>query len=279
MARTVKGMGPDGREFEYQVDEFGQRVGEGLAQYRAPISVNQGNRTTFADPYNLKPMGAFQTFQSPDSAASVAATMRGQNMTDARARESNAITLQNGKVPPGYRMLPNGSLEAIPGGPQARDLAESATLKQGRAAAFETAIQSLDGLTKHPGFSAGVGASLQPRIPGYGEIPGTDKAGFVRQLEAFKAQTFLPMVEQLRGTGALSNAEGDKLTAAVGALSGDMKEAEFKASAARIRADLEAARNRAAGTQRAGGATGGWEQPSAAPGPVRRFNPATGRIE
>jgi hypothetical protein len=35
----------------------------------------------------------------------------------------------------------------------------------------------------------------------------------------------------------------------------------------------------AGGGQQTGGATGGGEQPSAAPGPVRRFNPATGRIE
>ena len=70
VARTIKGMGPDGREYEYQVDEFGRRVGDGLAQYRAPISVNQGSKTTFADPYTLAPMGSFQTYQTPDGAAS-----------------------------------------------------------------------------------------------------------------------------------------------------------------------------------------------------------------
>lgn len=72
VARTVKGMGPDGKEYEYQVDEFGQRVGDGMAQYRAPIQVDQGNRKTFADPYSLKPMGSFQTYQDPNSAASTA---------------------------------------------------------------------------------------------------------------------------------------------------------------------------------------------------------------
>jgi hypothetical protein len=70
VARTVKGMGPDGKEYEYQVDEFGQRVGDGMAQYRAPLSIRQGDRETFADPYSLKPMASFGINQSPDSKAS-----------------------------------------------------------------------------------------------------------------------------------------------------------------------------------------------------------------
>ena len=40
-------------------------------------------------------------------------TMRGQNLTDARARQQ----VEQGKVPSGYRGLPDGTLEAIPGGP------------------------------------------------------------------------------------------------------------------------------------------------------------------
>jgi hypothetical protein len=64
VARTIKGIGPDGKEYEYQTDEYGQKVGDGLAQYRAPLSVNQGDRTTFADPYSLKPIGEFRTNMS-----------------------------------------------------------------------------------------------------------------------------------------------------------------------------------------------------------------------
>lgn len=98
VARTVKGMGPDGREFEYQVDEFGQRVGDGLAQYRAPIQVNQGDRQTFVDPYKLSQLGQFSINQSADSRASQATAIRGQNMTDARARESMNQSVIQGKT-------------------------------------------------------------------------------------------------------------------------------------------------------------------------------------
>jgi hypothetical protein len=70
VARTVKGLGPDGREYEYQVDDYGNKVGAGMAQYRAPIEIGQGDRKTFADAYNLNPLASFAINQSPDSKAS-----------------------------------------------------------------------------------------------------------------------------------------------------------------------------------------------------------------
>lgn len=67
-----------------------------------------------------KVVNSVKNTQSPDSVASVAATIRGQNLTDARGREANQLKAKEiemgGKPPPGYRW--NGpNLEAIPGGP------------------------------------------------------------------------------------------------------------------------------------------------------------------
>jgi hypothetical protein len=70
VARTVKGMGPDGREFEYQVDDYGQRVGEGLAQYKAPIQADTGGAVQFLDPYTQKPVSSLAKTLSPDAKAS-----------------------------------------------------------------------------------------------------------------------------------------------------------------------------------------------------------------
>jgi hypothetical protein len=114
---------------------------------------------------------------------------------------------------------------------------------QGRVAAFDSAVDTLDLLSKHPGKKAVVG-TLSGGV--LSMVPGTDAAGFASQLETFKAQTFIPQVSALKGMGALSDAEGKKLTAAVGALDTKMKPAEFDASVARIKADLQAARQRAA---------------------------------
>lgn len=113
---------------------------------------------------------------------------------------------------------------------------------QGRVAAFDSALDTLDVLSKHPGKKDVVGA-LTGGVRSM--IPGTDAAGFASQLETFKAQTFIPQVAALKGMGALSDAEGKKLTAAVGALDPKMKPKEFDAQISKIKADLEAAKQRA----------------------------------
>jgi hypothetical protein len=143
--------------------------------------------------------------------------------------------------------------------------------KLGVVASFDSALDTLDTISKHPGKSAGVGfGGAQLSM-----IPGTNASGFAAQLETFKAQTFLPQVQALKGMGALSDAEGKKLTAAVGALSQSMKQSEFDAQTAKIRRDLEAARSRVGSTMQ--------NSPSA-PAPAmpvatKRWNPQTGQLE
>lgn len=100
---------------------------------------NTGGATVAFDPYTGKPINTVRNTQSPDSVASVAATMRGQNMTDARARDQ----LAQGKVPTGYRWAANGELEPIPGGPATK----SATSTEGERKAA-TLLMRLQGSEK-----------------------------------------------------------------------------------------------------------------------------------
>ena len=113
---------------------------------------------------------------------------------------------------------------------------------QGKVAAFDSALDTLNVIATHPGKKSVVGA-LTGGVASM--IPGTDAAGFASQLETFKAQTFIPQVAALKGMGALSDAEGKKLTAAVGALDPKMKQKEFDAQVVKIKASLEDAKQRA----------------------------------
>jgi len=72
---------------------------------------------------------------------------------------------------------------------------------------------------------AGIGTGIG-RLLAY--IPGTENKDFRGQLESLKSQVFLPAVQQIKGMGALSNAEGEKLTAAVAALDPDMSKTAFR---------------------------------------------------
>lgn len=143
--------------------------------------------------------------------------------------------------------------------------------KLGIVSSFDSALDTLDTISKHPGKKAAVGfGGAQLSM-----IPGTDAAGFAAQLETFKAQTFLPQVQALKGMGALSDAEGKKLTAAVGALSQSMKQSEFDAQVTKIKGDLEAARARASSSLK--------NAPNAptptTPVATKRWNPQTGQLE
>lgn len=72
---------------------------------------------------------------------------------------------------------------------------------------------------------AGIGTVLGQML---GNIPGTENKDFRGQLESLKSQIFLPAVQQVKGMGALSNAEGDKLTASVAALDANMSPKAFQ---------------------------------------------------
>jgi hypothetical protein len=150
---------------------------------------------------------------------------------------------------------------------KAEKLAKEESQKQGVVASFDSALDTLNRIATHPGKSSAVGfggttASM---------IPGTNAAGFASQLETFKAQVFLPQVQNLKGMGALSDAEGKRLTAAIGALDQKMKPAEFDSQLTIIKNDLNKARARVTG--------GAAPETPSAPKATKRFNPATGQLE
>lgn len=212
VARTVKGM-QGGREVEQQFDKFGRPVGQGMEQFRAPIEMATGDKKQLLDPYTRQPVASFPMGMSPSDRVS----MRGQDMTDARARDLNEITRGEKK--------------------KVEDLTKGSQI-----ASFDTMLGTLERLAQHPGLSRSVGV-----IGAFPTMPGTESANFKAELDTFQSQAFIPMVSQLKGMGALSDAEGKKLTAAVGALNPSMGEKAFRESIGRITAEMEAARERVSG--------------------------------
>lgn len=164
---------------------------------------------------------------------------------------------QSGKAPEGYRWTATGGLEAIPGGPAAAKVADQ---QQTKEAGFDATRQTIGTINRLLANTNGLqGATGMIGVQRF--FPGTDAADFASQVETLKAQTFLPMVQQLRGMGALSNAEGDKLNAAVGALNFNMSEKAFGESLGRIRDQLSGALQKS-GIDTKGASTWGLQPPS-----------------
>ncbi len=139
------------------------------------------------------------------------------------ARETNQIKLEE---------LKQKQLDVQSKAQAAR--ADRQAAAQGAVDTFSTALDSLSEIESSPGLKKAVGFNSA-----FPTVPGTDAANFEARLDTFKAQTFLPMVASLKGMGALSDAEGKKLSDAVGALSPKMSEDAFRSSIGKIRTQLE----------------------------------------
>lgn len=143
-----------------------------------------------------------------------------------------------------------------------RETAEAARGKENAVASINQQLQQLNSLGKHPGFESAVGfSSYAPSIRGGAAYD------FERQLEKFDAQSFMAMIPNLSGMGALSNAEGEKVSAALSALRTGMSEEEFKREMGVIQNTLMQARDRI----KTGNLLKPEQQPAQQPASVGRF--------
>jgi hypothetical protein len=108
-------------------------------------------------------------------------------------------------------------------------------------ARFDNALSTINKIESSPGFGAAVGA----RMPFVDQLPGSEAQETIGLIDTLKSQSFLNEISQMKGMGALSNAEGAKLESAISSLNRDMKEDAFKRSLQSIRDYFTVAKERA----------------------------------
>lgn len=137
-------------------------------------------------------------------------------------------------------------------------------LPQVAAQAQET-IGLVDDLLKHPGFESAVGtSSLNP----LNKLPGTAGKDFNIRLDQLKGKQFLQAFESLKGGGQITEVEGKKATEAISRMNTAASEDEFKKAAEEFKQIISN------GVRRAQQKAGNPPQQK-----IKRYNPATGRIE
>lgn len=108
-------------------------------------------------------------------------------------------------------------------------------------------------------------------------VPGTAAYGYSKRVDQAKGQAFLAAMNTLRGTGAISEAEGSKATQALARLDTAQSDEDFRQALTEYKDII--ARGLAVSRQKAGGgAPAAASAPSAQPR-VRVWNPTTGRLE
>lgn len=95
----------------------------------------------------------------------------------------------------------------------------------------DTLSRTIDTATKvlnSPGFTGYFGTNLNPLSSRH--IPGTDAADTEALVDTLKSQGFMSGIQQMKGMGALSNAEGQKVMDAIGNLSASQSEKSARAA-------------------------------------------------
>jgi hypothetical protein len=92
----------------------------------------------------------------------------------------------------------------------------------GDIAAGETALDLLDQIKTHPELANATGFTSFANA-----IPGTARYGFQNLVEQAKSGAFLTAIQEMRGLGSLSNAEGQTATAAVTRMNTALSKEDF----------------------------------------------------
>ena len=89
-------------------------------------------------------------------------------------------------------------------------------------ATADITLQYIDEVRDHPGIDIGTGATSIGNL-----VPGTPGYDFQNRVDQLLSGGFLTAIDQLRGMGSLSNAEGQTATRAISRMDTATSKAEF----------------------------------------------------
>ncbi len=257
---------------EQAVQMFGPEAGAKMPAQYDPVLVAQKRDQALSVKDQLEQKWKAMEYTTPkadamlsaqtsraNNAATVGATIRGQNMTDARSREAN----QSGKIPPGYRATANGGLEAIPGGPADLKVNAAGVAKVSDAKDVLGLLDEVDVLLpKSTGSYAGVAADAVAGSIG----KSTEGAKTVAQLKALQGALVSKMPK-------MSGPQSDKDVLLYREMAGQVGDATIpvaqrQAASSIIRKLNEKYAGMPEGSSKNNGASGSWSPP---PGGVVDF--------
>ena len=186
-------------------------------------------------------------------------TIRNNDMTNARGWASNNIAQQNVNLrrmeleDKKYdRLIANETNALKLAELQDKRLQNQQAMEQAKRDKADAYNSGMDNLSRtietatkvlnSPGFTGYFGTNLNPLSSRC--IPGTEAADTETLVDTLKSQGFLSGIQQMKGMGALSNAEGQKVMDAIGSLSPNQSEKSARAAIKTIIKTTEMAQKR-----------------------------------
>jgi hypothetical protein len=121
-----------------------------------------------------------------------------------------------------------------------KDIGKATVSLPAARAKFDSLDTYMDGLIDDPRKGGAVGGwATNPGGTLWGKVSGTDSYAYRSKVQVATNKLFQNAVQEMRGLGSLSNAEGEKVAAAVAALDPDLDEASFNAQLQEVKAALK----------------------------------------
>lgn len=161
---------------------------------------------------------------------------RWQTEFEAKSRREAVVN----KPPAGYRFVPDGNLEAIPGGPADTKLQgaynQDTAQLQSSTSNFDRLASTANAILNHPGLAGITG--IRGKVP---DIPGTAAADARALLATLKSQVAFDVLQDMRNNsktggalGNVSDAEGKRLENNLAALDTSQGIDQFKKQVGQI---------------------------------------------
>jgi hypothetical protein len=162
--------------------------------------------------------------------------------TWSRAPGTSVKIVNEGPIPPGYQMVRDANnnplrLQPIPGSPAYNEALSGA---ESSVATADEIIRDIDAVIADPNLerATGWGSYLPVDIPGF-------NAETRSRLNKLEGQAFLGAIDRLKGTGQITEIEGQKATQAIARLNAAQSADEFRTALREFRSVVDAGRRRA----------------------------------
>ena len=227
-------MGP-----EKFADTFGKLGAEQRAQDQAPADLRKANADASSAEADAQTKGV--TAKYAESAAVQDLAKKGWDIKAVQAdidykRESSRISAMNAAISREGNDLKRQELQLkVQEARQKLDdgIREKAASAESAAATIDNSLNTIERIKKNKSLNDVLGP-MEGRLPA---VLSDDASDAIALIDTLGSQAFLSQVGQMKGQGALSNAEGEKLQSALTNLSRKQSESQFRANlddAARI---------------------------------------------
>lgn len=130
------------------------------------------------------------------------------------------------------------------------ETAEKRIERLSKVSDYEAAVQNAKSAAKNATDLANDYSAISESTGGYWNkamrnIPGTPEQAFAQKLETLKSQVFLTQVEKMKGMGALTDMEGQRLEKSIASLDADLDPKTLQANLKNISSELSRAATKA----------------------------------